>query len=257
MTNLIQHQALDQHSVKHGFFTRNGGVSSGRYHSLNCGIGSHDDPALISKNQTIALSALDLEKFKLRTAWQIHSSVVKIIDQSTEIHDRPKCDALITNNFNVPLGVLTADCAPILLSNYKAQVIAATHAGWKGALGGIIKSTVDAMSSLGALPKYTVAIIGPTIGPQSYEVSRSFAEPFINLSLENKRFFNPALNELSLMFDLPEFIKNQLQLANIGLIDTISADTYADSDRFFSYRRTCHNGGGDYGRLLSLISLEI
>jgi len=256
MTKCIQHKALDLPAIKHGFFTREGGISQGRYSSLNCGFGSVDCKKAVKENQTRALNSLGISIKSLRTAWQVHSTDVITIKNPKEEYKKPKCDSLITNVKGLALGILTADCAPILFANSKLGIIGAAHAGWKGALGGILENTVYEMISLGSSPRDITAVVGPTIGPKSYEVGPDFRQMFLESSQKNSRFFRQSLKENHWTFDLPKYVQSRLEATGIGFIVNLELDTYAYPKRFFSYRRTCHQGGGDYGRLLSIIAME-
>ena len=257
MIKPIKHPALESDGITHGFFTRKGGVSKGIYKSLNCGSGSMDSPLAISENRKRAMASFKLDQNSLITAWQSHSSNVQTINEQNLLTTPPKCDALVTKQPGLALGVLTADCAPVIFANKKYGVIGIAHAGWRGALNGILEETIFHMSELGATPNDTKAIVGPAIGQGSYEVSDSFRDKFIQKYNRNKTFFIPSTQHNFWMFDLSGYILARLENAGIGLALSINMDTYVNKNEFFSYRRTCHNGSGDYGRLLSAIALEI
>jgi len=242
--------------VRHGFFTRHGGVSEGRYASLNCGLGSDDDAEAVHENRRRAAAKLGLDDSVLCTGWQVHSASALIIEAPFETNDRPRVDALVTRTPGIALGVLTADCAPVLLADHEAGVIAAAHAGWRGALDGILDATAGAMEQLGSTPANIAAVIGPTIGPASYEVGPAFPAPFIERDPADERFFTPASRAGHWMFDLPGYVSSRLVALGLGSVAVLNHDTYTSEEDFFSYRRTCHNAGGDYGRLLSAIALE-
>ncbi|MBR73059.1 MAG: polyphenol oxidase [Rhodospirillaceae bacterium] len=257
MLKPIQHPKLKLPKINHGFFTREGGVSKGVYNSLNCGIGSRDFPEAVEENRKRAMHFFNLNNDSLVTSWQTHSNIaLKIETQKYQSKDL-KCDALVTNKPDIALGILTADCAPILLANYKCGVIAAAHAGWRGALSGIIESTIGLMAELGANPENTNAVIGPTIGPKSYEVGNEFRNLFIENNDNNAFFFKKSSQTNFWMFDLPSYIIKRLENTGVRVASSLGLDTYAHQNKFFSYRRNCHKGYKDYGRLLSSIVLEL
>jgi len=252
----LRHDALAVPGLRHGFFTRAGGVSTGRYAGLNCGLGSDDDDSAVAENRARAAAALGVAPAALCTAWQVHSADAFVLDAPFPIGNRPKVDALVTRTPGIALGILTADCAPVLFADAGARVIAAAHAGWRGALDGVLEATIGAMCTLGARPGDIAAVVGPAIGPGSYEVGADFPAPFIARAAEDARFFQPGQRDDHWMFDLPGYVASRLDAAGIGTVEVIARDTYTDAEQFFSYRRTCHEGGGDYGRLLSAIALE-
>ncbi|MFO1055768.1 MAG: peptidoglycan editing factor PgeF [Dongiaceae bacterium] len=241
--------------IRHGFFGREGGVSDGLYASLNCGYGSGDAPDKVTANRDRAAGRLDLTAARVVTGHQTHSARVATVETPWPRDAAPAVDALVTARPGIGLGVLTADCAPVLLADPAARVVGAAHAGWRGALGGVLEATVAAMAALGARPERIGAAIGPCIGPASYEVGPEFPAPFLAESAENARFFRPAERAGHLIFDLPGYVA--ARLARLGIASGwLGRDSLAESDRFFSYRRSTLDGHGVYGRGLSLIALE-
>ena len=242
--------------VDHGFFTRQGGVSEGIYASLNCGLGSADSPAYVAENRARACAALGARPHLLCTMVQTHSARTAVIERPLGDAARPQADALVTKTPGLALGVLTADCAPVLLADARAGVIGAAHAGWRGALGGVLEAALDAMAALGADTGRTAAAVGPCIGKASYEVGAEFPAPFLDADAGNANFFAPAAHAGRQHFDLAGFVAHRLAALGIGEIAHIAADTCADAPRFFSYRRARLHGETDYGRQLSAIALS-
>ncbi|MBR0757833.1 peptidoglycan editing factor PgeF [Bradyrhizobium jicamae] len=241
--------------LRHAFFSREGGVSEGIYGSLNGGIGSNDDPAKVIENRRRMAEQLGVTIDHFLSVHQVHSPDVVVATGPWNGQPRPKADALVTNIEGLALGVTTADCGPILFVDPSARVIGAAHAGWKGALTGILESTIAAMEKLGADRGGIVAAIGPLIRQESYEVGREFVERFIDADAENGKFFLPGEREGHAMFDLAGFIRMRLENAGVLMIDDLGIDTYAD-ERFYSYRRSVHRKEADYGRLVHAIALE-
>jgi purine-nucleoside/S-methyl-5'-thioadenosine phosphorylase / adenosine deaminase len=246
----------DLPGIRHAFFERTGGVSEGLYSSLNCGFGSGDTADRVAENRTRALARIDLEPGDLVTAYQVHSNRVAVVENPWPRDAAPKVDALVTRTRNVALGILTADCVPVLLADAQAGVIGAAHAGWQGALGGVLGAVVAAMTDLGAAPKRITAGIGPAIGQRSYEVGPEFPAPFLAQSETNQDFFRPAKRDGHFMFDLKGYAARCLGRAGIKTVQVLPCDTCAEDDRFFSYRRSCQRREPDYGRGLSAIYLE-
>ena len=247
----------DLPGVRHAFFSREGGVSQGIYASLNCGPGSGDDPAAVRENRRRALAQLDLPSESLATLHQIHSAEVVEVTEPWEVGQGPRADGMVTTRRNVALGVLAADCAPVLLADADAGVIGACHAGWKGALSGVLEATVAAMVRLGATTERIVAGIGPCIAQRSYEVGTEFSAPFLAQDAGNARFFSPSAKVPGKQhFDLRGYAARRLTLAGAGNVKVLPCDTCAEPQRFFSYRRATRAGEADYGRLLSVILLE-
>jgi YfiH family protein len=242
--------------IRHGFFTRQGGVSEGLYASLNCGLGSGDDLARVAENRRRALARLGLPGEHLATAYQVHSNRAALAEAPWPADDRPRVDALVTRTPGLALGILTADCVPVLFADREAGVVAAAHAGWRGALDGILEATLAVMQRLGAGAKSTLAAVGPAIEQPSYEVGPEFPAPFLDQDPANRDFFQAAPRAGHFLFDLKGYVTRRLAGAGVGRIDSLAADTCAESERFFSYRRSCLQSEGAYGRLLSAIALE-
>jgi len=239
--------------VRHVFFTREGGVSQGLYGSLNCGYGSGDNPDHVTANRSRALSRLASDS-ELVTLYQVHSPDVVIVENPWSPGDAPTADGQVTSRPGVALGVLTADCAPVLFADGDAGVIGAAHAGWKGALAGIIESTVEAMTGLGAEASNISAAIGPCIQQESYEVGPEFHDRFLDVTPAYRDFFVPSSRDGHFLFDLPGFVGRKLYALGLRF-DIISEDTCANDTHFYSYRRATHRGEEDYGRGLSAIVL--
>lgn len=244
-------------TLRHGFFTRQGGVSAGLYGSLNCGIGSADNAEAVAENRRRVAGRLGFGTDRLITGFQVHSADAVVIDRPLGADARPHADGFVTRTPGIVLGILTADCAPVLLADPSAGVIGAAHAGWRGAFGGILESVLDAMVGLGANRAAIRAAIGPTIAQASYEVGSEFVARFRAASASNSRYFEPASRPGHFLFDLAGYVADRLRRAGIHAVDRrdIAADTYADPDRFFSYRRSCHHKEPDYGRHLSAIAI--
>jgi hypothetical protein len=241
--------------IRHAFFTREGGVSDGVYDSLNGGLGSNDEPARVAENRRRMAQQLGVAPSHLLSVHQIHSPDAVVATGPWHGPVRPKADAIVTRNEGLAIGITTADCGPILFVDPKARVIGAAHAGWKGALTGVLESTIDAMEKLGADRSGIVAAIGPLIRQPSYEVGHEFVERFIEADAENALFFLPGERNGHAMFDLAGFIRMRLENAGVLMIDDLGIDTYAD-ERFYSYRRSVHRREPDYGRLVHAIALE-
>lgn len=240
--------------VRHGFFTRQGGVSTGVYESLNVGRGSGDDPAAVEENRRRVAAAMGVEPGALLTCYQTHSTLVRVAEGPWG-DLRPEGDAIVASLPGLACGALTADCAPVLLADPQARVVASVHAGWKGALDGVIASAVSAMVAAGARPGDIVAVVGPCIGPGSYEVGPEFYERFIHHDPGSEHFFRPTDAEAKFMFDLPGFVLWRLEQAEVHDCEWTGHDTCADEARFFSNRRGFKRGEPDYGRLVSAIAL--
>jgi YfiH family protein len=240
--------------LRHAFFTREGGVSDGVYASLNGGIGSQDDPARVTENRRRMAEQMGVAPERFLSVWQTHSPDAVVVTGPWEGTTRPQADAMVTRTEGLAIGVTAADCGPILFVDPNARVIGAAHAGWKGALTGIVASTVDAMEKLGAERSGIVAAIGPLIRQHSYEVGGEFVERFVEADAENTLFFIPSAREGHAMFDLAGFIRTRLENAGVLMIDDTGIDTYSD-ERFYSYRRSVHRGESDYGRHIHSIAL--
>jgi YfiH family protein len=239
--------------TRHAFLGREGGVSIGIHAGLNVGLGSDDDRTAIVENRRRATEAV-LPGAALVTLHQVHSADAVIVDAPFPDDERPKADALVTNRPGLLLGILTADCAPILFADEAAGVVGAAHAGWKGAIGGVTDATIAAMETLGADRSRIVAAIGPCIARASYEVDEGFLIRFCEADPENERFFADG-RAGHWQFDLEGYVAARLAAAGIGRIEALGLDTYADEARFFSYRRATHRGEPGYGREVSLIGL--
>jgi YfiH family protein len=241
--------------LRHAFFTRDGGVSGGFYGSLNGGLGSDDAAANVAENRRRMAERMGVTPEHFLSVWQIHSPDAVVASGPWEGASRPRADAIVTRSEGLAIGVTAADCGPILFVDPNARVIGAAHAGWKGALTGVLESTVDAMEKLGAERGDIVAAIGPLIRQHSYEVGDEFVERFIEADAENGVFFIPSTRERHAMFDLAGFIRMRLEAAGVLMIDDIGVDTYSD-ERFYSYRRSVHRKEPDYGRHIHAIALE-
>lgn len=241
--------------LRHAFFSREGGVSDGVYAGLNGGLGSRDDPARVAENRRRMAERMGVAPSHLIGVHQIHSPDAIVATGPWSGAERPKADAVVTRQEGLAISVTTADCGPILFVDPKARVIGAAHAGWKGALTGVLESTIDVMEGLGADRGRIAAAIGPLIRQPSYEVGGEFVQRFVDADPDNALFFLPGAREGHSMFDLAGFIRMRLENAGVSMIDDLGVDTYAD-ERFYSYRRSVHRGEPDYGRLVHAIALE-
>lgn len=242
--------------TRHGFFTRRGGISGGIYASLNCGPGSADDPAAVQENRRRVAAALGAAR-GLVSLYQVHGRDVVVVDDDYDVGGpRPKADGMVTTRRGIALGVLSADCAPVLFADAKAGVIGACHAGWRGALAGVTDATIEAMERLGAERQRIRAAIGPTIRQLSYEVRDPFRTGFLDAAAGNAAFFAPGRRAGHWQFDLPGYLMQRLKQAKIAAED-IGLDTCADAARFFSYRRATLASEPDYGRQISAIVLPV
>lgn len=246
--------ALAAPAVRHGFFTRIGGVSEGLYGSLNCGPGSGDRPEHVAENRRRVAQALQAGN-GLMSLYQVHGADVVHVDGGIDLASRPKADGMVTRTPGIALGILTADCAPILFSDAEAGVIGACHAGWRGALAGISDATIRAMEELGARRERIVAVIGPTIAQASYEVSEPFRAEFIAAEGGNAAFFGEGTRPGHWQFDLPGYLLRRLRAAGVAAQNS-GIDTRDDAERFFSFRRMTLAGEPDYGRQISAIVLD-
>jgi YfiH family protein len=241
--------------IRHAFFTRSGGVSQGVYASLNGGVGSNDAPAKVTENRARMAAALGVLPDYLITAYQIHSPDVVIADQPWTQEKRPRADAIVTRTPRLAIGVSTADCGPLLLADAEAGVIGAAHAGWRGALTGVIETAIDAMETLGAERSRIVAALGPTIRQPNYEVGPEFVARLLVADADNSRFFSASEHAGHAMFDLAGYIADRVQRAGIVNFEDLGLCNYAEPERFFSYRRTTKQGEPDYGRHINAIAL--
>jgi YfiH family protein len=241
-------------AVPHGFLGRRGGVSTGELAGLNVGYGSNDDRDAIGENRRRAIAAV-LPGAELATVHQIHSADVVYAERPWPQGERPRADAMVTNRPGLLLGILTADCAPVLFADHDAQVVGAAHAGWRGALAGVTDSTIAAMERLGARRERMSAAVGPCIAQPSYEVDEDFRRCFIEADVTNGRFFVEGANGKP-HFDLPAYVAERVRAAGVEVVEVVGFDTYAEPDRFYSYRRATHRREADYGRQVSLIGLS-
>lgn len=254
----IRSPALDElarNGVRHGFFTRAGGVSQGLYRGLNAGVGSLDDSGDVAENRGRIAAWLGVSPLNLLSLHQVHSADALVVRQPFPLSERPRADALVTDRPGLALGVLSADCGPVLYADSQAGVIGAAHAGWKGALTGILESTIAAMEQLGARRGRIVAVLGPSIGPENYEVGPEFVARFTTADPANEIYFRPSARPGHSLFDLNRYTLDRLTRAGVNAGATGHC-TYADEAGFFSYRRATHRGEGDYGRQISSIVLE-
>jgi polyphenol oxidase len=245
--------ALAADGVRHGFYTRKGGVSSGLYGGLNVGLGSKDERAAVLENRARVAAHLGVAPERLCTPHQIHSP--RAVTVAAPWAERPEADAVVTDRPGLALGVLAADCGPVLFADAKAGVIGAAHAGWKGALDGVLEATIEAMAALGADPARIVAVLGPSISQTNYEVGPEFVARFVSADAENERWFSPSARRGHSLFDLNGYTVERLGRAGVRA-SSLGRCTYADEERFFSYRRTTHRAEPDYGRQISAIVLE-
>jgi YfiH family protein len=252
---LLQSEALMVPGIRHAFFTRHGGVSEGLYESFNGGTGSRDVPEHVVENRRRMARSLGVAEQALLVPHQVHSADVIVATKPWSPDGRPRADGIVTNVKGLALGVTGADCGMILFADTQAGIVGACHAGWKGALTGILDATVAAMESLGARRGQITAVLGPTIAQPSYEVGPEFVARFTDVDRDNGRFFVSSKREAHALFDLPSYIGMRLQRADVGHCENLSLDTYANADRFFSYRRSTHLAEPDYGRLVSAIAL--
>ena len=256
----IRHALLEdpEGRIRHGFFGRAGGVSEGLYRSLNCGYGSGDDPAAVRENRARATAACDLSPQALCTAYQVHSADALTVSAPWARGDAPRADAMATATPGLALAILTADCVPVLLADREAGVIGAAHAGWRGALKGVLEAAVEAMLGLGAQARGIRAAIGPAIGPASYEVGPEFPAPFLAARPADEDLFAPAGQDGRdghFFFDIAGYVGRRLGGLGLAGIAATGGDTCAEPDRFFSYRRSCAQGEPDYGRNISIVAL--
>ena len=251
----IETPTLALPGIAHAFFTREGGVSTGIYRGLNTGMGSKDSREAVLENRSRAAHHLGATLDRLATPFQVHSPDAIKVEEVWGQGLGPKADAVVTNRPGVAVGVGAADCGPVLFADAEARVVGAAHSGWKGALTGILESTLVAMEALGASRKRIVAVLGPTISAVAYEVGPEFVARFTEVDARNVGFFAPSSREKHSMFNLPAYIVSRLDAVGIGSAGSLGLCTYSDEARFYSYRRATHRGEADYGRLLSAIML--
>jgi YfiH family protein len=246
-------RAISLGDFPHGFLGRRGGVSTGELAGLNVGYGSNDDREAIAGNRRLAVAAL-LPEAELATVHQIHSAEALHVQRAWPQDQRPRADAMVTDTPNLLLGILTADCAPVLFADHRAVVVGAAHAGWRGALAGVTDATIAAMERLGARRENIHAAVGPCIGQPSYEVDEAFRARFLEHDPDNARFFVPGEGGKP-HFDLEAYVVHRLLAVGIDEVEALNLDTYSNADRFYSYRRSTHRGEADYGRQLSAIAI--
>ena len=249
----IRSSLLEADGISHGFFTREGGVSEGIYASLNGGVGSRDAPDAVAENKRRMALTLGVPAHHLLIPYLIHSADAVTVDSPWA--ERPRCDGVVTTTRGLALGVTGADCGIVLFCDPDAGVIAAAHAGWKGALDGVLDATLEQMERLGASRPAIRAVLGPTIGKASYEVGPEFVERFVAVESDNESFFRASINKGKSMFDLPGYIGARLRAGGVGAFENLDLDTYADERRFYSYRRSVHRNEPDFGRLVAAIAL--
>jgi YfiH family protein len=243
--------------IVHGFLTRRDGVSEGLYSSLNCGFGADEAKENVHENRRRTLERVGCPSAKLVTGYQIHSAKVEIVTAPWKCpEDAPQVDALVTKQSGIALGIMTADCVPVLFADSSAGVIGAAHAGWQGAIKGVTDNTIDAMENLGAQRSNISCAIGPCIAQSSYEVGAEFAHRFFEENENNIGYFIPSPREGRFLFNLRKYVGDRLKSYGVGQVSISKNDTYSEEELFFSYRRSCHRKEADYGRGLSVIALK-
>jgi YfiH family protein len=252
---MIQAETLKLSGLRHAFFTREGGVSGGVYASLNGGVGSRDDAGRVAENRARMAAALAVKPHRFLTAYQVHSPDVIVAEEPWPSDARPRADAIVTRTASLAIGVSTADCGPVLFADADAHVIGAAHAGWRGALSGVVEATVAAMERLGAQRRHIRAALGPMIRQDNYEVGPDFIARFAAEDKASADFFRPAAREGRAQFDLAGYIAARLDRAGVRQIEDLAICTYAEPERFFSFRRTTHRAEPDYGRHINAIAL--
>ncbi|MBO1074050.1 peptidoglycan editing factor PgeF [Roseomonas marmotae] len=245
--------ALD--GLPHGFFTRNGGVSGGAFASLNCSLSGRDDAGAVARNRALAMEAIGQAPAGLCGLFQVHGAAVARVTAPIQPDTRPRADAMVTDRPGLTLGIVTADCGPILFADRKAGVVGAAHAGWRGAVDGVLEATLEAMEELGAHRRDIVAVVGPCIRQPSYEVGPDMRDAAMAQSADAAHFFAPGRREERWQFDLAGYCAARLRAAGAGSVSVVPADTLVEEDRFFSYRRNTLAGGGPIGHQLSAIAL--
>jgi purine-nucleoside/S-methyl-5'-thioadenosine phosphorylase / adenosine deaminase len=253
---MLQAQSLSKLTgIRHGFFTRAGGVSQGIYASLNGGVGSNDAPAKVNENRARMAATMGVSPDRLLTLYQIHSPEVVVAEQPWTLDNRPRADAVVTATPSLAIGISTADCGPLLFADNQAGVIGAAHAGWRGALSGVIEATVVAMEKLGADRSRIAAALGPTISQPNYEVGPEFVTRFMSADAANARFFKTSERAGHALFDLNGYIAARIEHAGIVKFEDLGLCTYAEPERFYSFRRSTHRSEPDYGRHINAIAL--
>lgn len=249
-------QLATSDAIRHAFFTREGGVSDGIFTSLNCGFGSDDARPAVAENRRRVAERMAVAPDSLLTVYQVHSPDVVTVTEPWAPGDAPKADAMVTDRPGIALGILTADCAPVLFVDPEARIIGGAHAGWRGAMTGVTDATIDAMCALGAQASRIHAAIGPCIGPRSYEVGAEFRDRFVAEDGANDRYFAAGSRPEKFMFDLPGYVADRLRARGVASVSGGEHDTLADEARYFSYRRTTLRGEPDYGRMIAAISIR-
>ena len=239
--------------IRHGFGTRQGGVSGGIYATLNCGVGSKDDQGDVAENRRLFAKRLGAPPDRLVTPYQIHSAKVATVEKTWARGDAPKADGVVTAQRGIAIAISTADCVPVLFADHEANVVGAAHAGWRGALSGVLEAVLGAMEGLGADRARISAAIGPAISQAAYEVGEEFEAKFLAEDAASARFFEREGQNSRPHFNLTGYVAARLHAAGTGAVDDLKICTYDDPDRFFSYRRSCHNSEADYGRQISAI----
>jgi YfiH family protein len=242
--------------IRHAFFTRAGGVSDGLYESLNGGVGSGDVPTNVAENRARMAAALAVTPDRLLSLYQIHSAKAVVVKAPWDLSSRPHADAMVTRVPNLAIGIGTADCGPVLLADPQARVVGAAHAGWRGALTGVIEAAIEAMERLGAERGRIAAATGPMISQRNYEVGPDLIDRFRDADKDSEGFFKPANRPGHAMFDLPGYILARLNRARVRQVEDLGLCTYADPAQFFSYRRSTHRAEPDYGRHINAIALS-
>lgn len=252
---MLHARSLALPGIRHAFFTRLGGVSTGVYASLNAGVGSNDDQALVAENRARMAAALGVGPGELLSVYQIHSPDVVVAEAAWPADARPRADAIVTRVPGLAVAASTADCGPVLLCDPQARVVAAAHAGWRGALAGVTDATIVAMERLGAARSRIVAAIGPMIRQPNYEVGPDLMQRFLADDRGNDRYFRPSGRPDHALFDLAGYVAARLGRAGIAAVEDLGLCTYTEEDRFYSFRRMTHRGEADYGRHLNAIAL--
>jgi YfiH family protein len=251
----IEAKILALDGIRHGFFTREGGVSGGFYASLNGGVSSDDDTAHVAENRARMAAAVGVAPDRFLTCYQIHSPQVVVAETPWPADARPRADAIVTRMRALAIGVSTADCGPVLLADPDARIVGAAHAGWRGALSGVVEAAVEAMERLGADRRHIRAALGPMIRQPNYEVGPDLIARFAAEDPASHRFFAPAARDGHAQFDLAGYVGTRLRRAGVSQVEDVNLCTYADAARFFSYRRTTHRAEADYGRHVNAIAL--
>jgi len=259
---MITAHTLDDSRIRHGFLTREGGASQGIYAGLNCGPGSQDDARNVTENRSRALGMVVQDQTpppaaQLLTCYQIHSTNVVRVDAPWAQANAPQADAMVTDKPGLMLGILTADCAPVLFADADAGIVGAAHAGWKGAASGVVQATVAEMVALGAMQDRIHAVVGPCIHQPSYEVGEDLRLQVISATPWADWCFERSARAGHYQFDLPSYVSGELQRLDLGAVEVLDFDTYGDETKFFSYRRSTHRSEGDYGRQVSIIGLAL